>query len=78
LDPGNTPTTRATTRTTEQRSTLMISRLKTPPPTDTERDDSSPRGRERADVTDVRSQTLLRRDRSAHRRHAWLYEDLLN
>jgi hypothetical protein len=65
-------------RITEQRSPPMISRLKTSPPSDTDRHDSPPRRSERADVEDVRSRTLLRRDRSAHRRHAWLYEDLLS
>ncbi|WP_375260097.1 hypothetical protein [Citreimonas sp.] len=29
-------------------------------------------------VEDLRGRTTTRHDRSAHRSHAWLYEDLLN
>ena len=33
---------------------------------------------ERAEAEDIRGETTTSRDLSAHRRHAWLYEDLLN
>ena len=45
-------------------------------------DPTSPRKdeetRELREVADLRGRTTTQRDASAHRRHTWLYEDLLN
>ena len=33
---------------------------------------------DRPDPADLRGEAMAKRDRSVHRRHHWLYEDLLN
>jgi len=56
----------------------MLSRFKTSADAEKTVQSAEPATGETPEVQDVRSQVLTRRDRSAHRRHAWLYEDLLN
>jgi len=56
----------------------LIPPFKTPADAEQTAPSGTPENADRPTVQDVRSQTLARRDRSEHRRHAWLYEDLLN
>ena len=50
---------------------------KTEPATERTPDRQNLQG-QRVQAIDVRARALVEGDRSAHRRHTWLYEDLLN